>query len=97
MILDSLKASDGNQVLVNAGTVNEDGNVVTRGISQADLIVDEADVALFQDGAAFIVVNAVMNTANSGSDVKIYSDYDMLIKMGLLANLKIELNSDKED
>lgn len=97
LILDSLIVSDGNQVLVNAGTVNEDGNVVTRGISQADLIVDEADVALFQDGAAFIVVDAVMNTANSGSDVKIYSDYDMLIKMGLLANLKIELNSYKED
>jgi len=97
LILDSLIASDGNQVLVNAGTVNGSGNVVTRGSRQADLIVDEADIALLQEGAAFIIIDAVMNTANSGADVKIYSDYDMLIKIGLLANLKIELNSDKED
>ena len=97
LILDSLVAFDGNQVLVNAGTVNGTGDVVTRGSRQADLIADEADIALLQDGASFIIIEAVMNTANSGSDVKIYSDYDMLIKIGLLAKLKIELNSDKED
>jgi hypothetical protein len=55
------------------------------------------DIALLREGASFIILEAVMNTANSGNDVKIYSNYDMLIKIGLLAKLKVELNSDKED
>jgi len=97
MILDSLVVLEGNQVLVNAGTVDETGNVITRGSRQADLIADEEDIALLREGASFIIIEAVMNTANSGNDVKIYSNYDMLIKIGLLAKLKVELNSDKED
>jgi hypothetical protein len=97
LILDSLVVLEGNQVLVNAGTVDETGNVITRGNRQADLIADEVDIALLREGASFIILEAVMNTANSGNDVKIYSNYDMLIKIGLLAKLKVELNSDKED
>ncbi len=90
IILDSLESSDGIDVLIDAATVNTTGNVITNGFRQADLVADEDDVSLLKTSGNKLILSAVLNTANSGDDVKICSDYSIEIKMGILAKVLIE-------
>lgn len=99
LILDSLEAIDENDVLIAAGIVNVNGDVDTRGFRQSDLLADEDDIELLKIAGNKLLIKATLNTANSGADVKIYSNYTMDIKIGLLAKLSIEvdLNSSNKD
>ncbi len=100
MILDSLSSADGNDILISAATVNPStGNVVSKGGRQADLIADETDVNLLKNVGNKLLIFATLNTANSGNDVKIYSNQSMSLKLGILGkfNFNISTNSEEEE
>jgi hypothetical protein len=91
VVLDSLECSDGNNVLIDAAVVDAgSGEVITNGIRQADLVADEDDVNLLKIAGNHLILSATLSTANSGNDVKIYSDYSIEIKMGILAKVFFE-------
>jgi hypothetical protein len=94
VILDSLEAADGNSVLIGAASVDVNtGNVIADGIRQSDLVADAIDISLLQNAGYNIIISAVMNTGNDGANVKIYSHYEMDIKIGILAKINIDLDS----
>lgn len=96
--LDSLKSKSGTQVLVQAATVNpSNGNVVSNGVKQDDLIADENDVMILQNAGNKIIIKVTFDTANAGNNVKIYSNQTMDIKLGLRAKLNVELNQDEQN
>lgn len=100
IILDSLESKDGIDILISAATVNPvTGDVVSKGFRQADLIADESDINLLKDAGNKILIAASMSTANSGNDVKIYSNQRMDIKLGILGkfNFNISTNSDEQE
>jgi hypothetical protein len=93
VVLDSLECSDGNNVLIDAALVNAgSGKVITNGIRQADLVADEDDVNLLKIAGNHLILSATLSTANSGNDVKIYSNYSIEIKMGILAKVYYKSN-----
>lgn len=100
IVLDSLESKDGDDVLIAAAVVNPtNGDVVSNGVRQADLIADEADISLLKNVGNKLLISATLNTANSGNDVKIYSNQSMDIKLGILGkfNFNISTNSNEEE
>ena len=94
IILDSLDAADGNSVIIGAASVDvNSGNVVSDETRQADLVADVDAILLLQNEGNHLIISAVMGTGNEGANVKIYSHYKMDIKLGILAKLKIDLDS----
>lgn len=95
VVLDSLNSADGNDVIVGAATVDAvTGDVVANTIRQADLIASENAIMLMRNEGYHLILSATLNTANSGNNVKIYSTYEMDIKLGLLGELSINLGDD---
>lgn len=93
-IIDSLDTKDGNPVIIAAASVDVNtGEVVSDGVRQADLIADATDISLLQNASYSIIISAIMGTGNDGADVKIYSNYEMDIRLGILAKLSIDLES----
>lgn len=92
LILDSLESIDGNDVLINAAIVDGSGDVTTSASMQSDLLADEDVIALLKMEGNKFLLSVTLNTANSGADVKIYSNYSMDIKIGLLAMLSFEID-----
>lgn len=91
VVLDSLECSDGNNVLIDAAVVNSgSGEVITNGFRQADLVADEDDVNLLKTTGNNLILSATLSTANTGNNVKIYSNYSIEIKMGILAKVFYE-------
>ncbi len=91
VVLDSLECSDGNNVLIDAAVVNSgSGEVITNGLRQADLVADEDDVNLLKIVGNHLILSARLSTANDGNPVKIYSNYSIEIKMGILAKVFYE-------
>jgi hypothetical protein len=91
VVLDSLECSDGNNVLIDAALVDAgSGKVITNGIRQVDLVADEDAVDLIKTHGNKLIFSATLSTANSGNDVKIYVDYSIEIKMGILAKVFFE-------
>ena len=91
VVLDSLECSDGNNVLIDAAVVNSgSGEVITNGLRQADLVADEDDVNLLKIAGNHLILSARLSTANDGNPVKIYSNYSIEIKMGILAKVFYE-------
>tara|TARA_Y100000766_G_scaffold248719_1_gene230663 strand:- start:3766 stop:5877 length:2112 start_codon:yes stop_codon:yes gene_type:complete len=91
VVLDSLECSDGNNVLIEAAEVDPGtGDVINNGFRQADLVADEDDVNFLKTAGNNLIISATLSTANSGNNVKIYTDYSIEIKMGILAKVLYE-------
>ncbi len=91
VVLDSLECSDGNNVLISAAEVDPGtGDVINSGFRQADLVADEDDVNFLKTAGNNLILSATLSTANSGNNVKIYTDQGIEIKMGILAKVLYE-------
>lgn len=98
VVLDSLNTADNNDVIVGAAIVDPaSGDVVTNTVRQADLIASENAIMLMQNEGYHLILSATLNTANSGNNVKIYSSYEMDIKLGLLGELSVDLGDSSDD
>jgi len=58
---------------------------------QTDLVASEDAVLNLRNSARLIIVTR-LGSGNNGNAVKIYSNYSMNIKLGLLAKVNYELN-----
>ena len=92
--LDTLKSANGDSILISAASVDVNtGNVVSDGVRQSDLVADADAIAHLQNAGNHIIISVVMDTGNDGANVKIYSDYEMDIKIGILAKINFNLGS----
>lgn len=95
VILDSI--TDGLEILIEAASVDPvTGETVNVAEKRSDLVLDY-DAILHLRNSAKIIIVAKLSTANNGAAAKIYSTYKMDIKLGLLANLNIELDTKNEE
>jgi hypothetical protein len=91
LILDSLESADKSDIIINAATVDpNNGKVIANGVKQSDLIVDESDINLLSTVGYKIILKAKLSTANSGNPVKIYSFYEIDLKVGVKAKILFE-------
>lgn len=94
VVLDSL--TNGLELLIEAATVDAKGDVVSVANKTTDLVATKDAVLHLQNSARIIIVTK-LGTGNNGSPVKIYSNYSMNIKLGLMAKVNFELNKENED
>ena len=89
VVLDSL--TNGLEILIEAATVDANGETVNVAKKQTDLVASEDAVFNLRNAARLIIVTR-LGSGNNGNAVKIYSNYSMNIKLGLLAKINYELN-----
>ena len=89
VVLDSL--TNGLEILIEAATVDANGETVNVAKKQTDLVASEDAVLNLRNSARLIIVTR-LGSGNNGNAVKIYSNYSMNIKLGLLAKVNYELN-----
>jgi hypothetical protein len=93
-IMDSL--TNGLEVLIAAATVDASGETINVAEKQSDLVADEEAILNLRNSAKIIVVTK-LGTGNNGSPVKIYSTHSMNIKLGLMAKVNLEIDTNTED
>ncbi|MCX6180699.1 MAG: hypothetical protein NT150_02055 [Bacteroidetes bacterium] len=89
-LVDSL-FTNGYEVVVPSSTVDVNGELVSASTKQTDLKIDEAKVEALKN-VKYVVLASKLATANGGATAaKFYSTYKMNVKLGVLAQVKIDI------
>ncbi len=91
-VLDSI-FSDGYKEVVPSSLVDVNGELLSASAARTDIVVDEVRVGTLKN-AKYIVVATKLATANAGATAaKFYADYIMNVRLGILAQVKLDLNN----
>ncbi len=79
--------------LLNAAPIDNNGRVVASAIADNEVVFDQTLIkALLRSGSLRFI--ASVNSTNNGQDaVKMYTDYDLVIRAAIQANSNIKVNS----
>lgn len=84
VLLDSLIHTDVN--LMNGAQVNASGDVIASSLANSDIVLSSKTIEnLGKTGK--IIIKAALATSNNGQRVKIYNNYELGVRMGIIAGV----------